>query len=417
MVKPISVRSIFLTAWVFFAIATAIGVLLRMQAFWPIPGLSYAFVLHAHSHTAFLGWVYNAFFALALRFFVWPQEWDRFARLFLVTQVATVGMLVTFPFQGYGRESIVFSSLHVVCSAVFAWKLLRSNRAVAEARFALAWAFAFMFLSAAGPIALGPMAAMGMRGTPWYSMAIYFYLHFQYNGWFVFFLLAVLWQWRRQSNVVSDAGAKMAKRSVHWLAAGCLLTLALSALWMDPPAWVFGVGLAGALLQGVGCIYLWRTLRASARRFDERIAGWLGSVAVAAFLLKVVLQFLAGWPALAGLAVQRMVVIGFLHLVFLAVVTPALLATAVECGWIRLRRAGVAGLALLSVGSIATEVILFLPPAVGVFPWLPILPRIPETLALAGATIFAGIVLLVPSLRADAPTDDLAKIGAELTQR
>lgn len=410
--KLISARNIFLTAWIFFAIATAIGLLLRVQMIWPLPGLNYAFVLHAHSHTAFLGWVYNGFFALALRFFVWPQERDRFAGLFLVTQVATVGMLVTFPFQGYARESIVFSSLHVVCSAVFAWKLLRSNRAVAEARVALGWAFMLMFLSAAGPIALGPMAAGGMRGTPWYSMAIYFYLHFQYNGWFVFFLLAVLWQWRRQSDVASDAGEEMAKRAVHWLAAGCLLTVVLSALWMDPPAWVFGVGLAGAMLQGVGCVYLWHAVRGSARRFDERIAGWLGSVAAAAFLLKVVLQFLAGWPALAGLATQRMVVIGFLHLVFLAVVTPALLAAAVECGWMRLRRVGVAGLALLSVGSIATEVILFLPPAAGVFPWLPMLPRIPEALAVAGATILAGILLLVPSFR----KQGTAQMGRELPQ-
>lgn len=398
--KPISARTVFLTAWCFFAIATGIGLLLRIHVLWPIPGLNYAFVLHAHSHTAFLGWIYNGFFALALQFFVRPLERPRFARLFLVTQIATVGMLVTFPLQGYARESIAFSSLHVACSGVFAWRLLRSSQAVAAARIALAWAFAFMFLSAVGPIALGPMAAAGLRGTPWYSMAIYFYLHFQYNGWFVFFLLAVLWRWRQQDADASIQAGAAAKRAIHWLAAGCILTLALSTLWMEPPAWVYAVGVVGAVSQGVGCIYLGRAGRESERRCVEPLARGLVRVVAMAFLFKIGLQFLAGWPALAALATQRMVVVGFLHLVFLAVVTPALLAFAVELGWMRLRRAGLVGLALLSAGSIATEAILFLPPAAGLFAWIPLMPRVHESLAVAGSMILVGIGLLLTSFRA-----------------
>lgn len=397
--KLISTRTIFLTAWCFFAIATAIGLLLRIHVLWPIPRLNYAFVLHAHSHTAFLGWIYNGFFALALQFFVPPSERTGYARLFLVTQLATVGMLVTFPAQGYARESIAFSSLHVACSGVFAWKLLRSSQAVAAARIALGWAFAFMFLSAAGPIALGPMAAAGLRGTPWYSMGIYFYLHFQYNGWFVFFLLAVLWQWRQQVDDVAIRSEAMARRAIHWLAAGCVLTLALSTLWMDPPPWVYVVGVVGAASQGVGCIYLWRALRGHEGPCAQPLARGLGRIVATAFLFKVALQFLAGWPALSALATQRMVVVGFLHLVFLAVVTPALLAVAVELGWMRVRGAGVAGLALLAVGSIATEVVLFLPPAAGFFPWLPVMSRVQESLAVAGLMILAGVGLLLTSFR------------------
>lgn len=366
---------------------------------WPISELNYAFVLHAHSHTAFHGWIYNGFFALALHFFVRPEDRACFARLFLVTQIATVGMLITFPFQGYACESIVFSSLHVGCSGMFAWKLLRSNQAVEVARLALAWSFTFMFVSAIGPLALGPLAGMGMRGSEWYSMAIYFYLHFQYNGWFVFFLVAVLWQWRHSAGEDVGVTVRSAKRAVHLLAAGCVLTLALSALWMNPPTSVFAVGLAGAVLQGAGCAYLWWALRANPRPFEQRIAGWLAQVAAAAFLLKVALQFLAGWPMLAALATQRMVVVGFLHLVFLAVVTPALIAAAVECGWMRLRGLSVAGLVVLAMGSIATEAILFLPPATALFPWLPMLPRIPESLAVAGAMILTGIALLALSFR------------------
>ncbi len=402
--KAISERNAFVTAWCFFVIATAIGLLLRVHVLSSIPGVNYAFVLHAHSHTAFLGWVYNAFFALALHFFVPPPERGGFTRLFLVTQIATVGMLVSFPLQGYARESIAFSSLHMGCSGVFAWKLLRLGETVPAARTALAWAFGFMALSAVGPLALGGIAAAGLRESPWYSMAIYFYLHFQYNGWFVFFLLAVLLQWRQRATTSGEmTDAAGANRAVHWLAVGCVLTLALSALWMTPPTWVHAIGIGGAAVQSVGVVLLTRALSRPGACFQSHLARWLAGVAAGAFILKLSLQFLGGWPALAALVTQRMIVVGFLHLVFLAVVTPMLLAWAVELGWIRLRIAGWLGLALLAAGTIATELMLLLPPAAGFFPWIPVLSRVHESLAFAGGLILVGVALLLTSFRTHPP--------------
>ena len=397
--RSISDRNIFLTAWCFFVIATAIGVVLRVHVLWSIPGVNYAFVLHAHSHTAFLGWVYNAFFAFALHFFVPSSDRGRFAGLFLVTQIATVGMLVTFPLQGYARESIAFSSLHMACAGVFAWKLLRVGQAARAARTALAWAFGFMFLSGVGPVSLGAIAVAGGRESPWYSMAIYFYLHFQYNGWFVFFLLAVLLQWQRDVSGRGTASAAGVNRAVHWLAVGCVLALALSALWMTPPPWVNAVGLVGGGAQGVGVILLARALGGHGLSFQSRLAGWLMGAGVGAFLLKLVLQLLGGWPALAALVTQRMVVVGFMHLVFLAVVTPLLLALALELGWMRLRAAGRVGLALLALGTVVTELVLFLPAAAGFFSWIPALPRVHETLAFAGGLILVGVALLLTGFR------------------
>lgn len=398
-VRMISARNIFLTAWCYFVIATAIGVLLRVHVLWPIPGLNYPFVLHAHSHTAFLGWVYNAFFALAVHFFVPSFERWRFVRLFLVTQIATVGMLVTFPLQGYARESIAFSSLHMVCSGVFAWKLLRRSQIGAAARTALGWAFGFMFLSAVGPLALGAIAAAGWRDSPWYSMAIYFYLHFQYNGWFVFFLIAVLVQWHQRAGGDGIRSGAATNRAIHWLAVGCVLTLTLSALWMMPPTWVHVLGMVGGVVQIAGLAFFARALGARALSLHSRPARWLIRAATGAFLLKLGLQLLSGWPMLAALVTQRMIVVGFLHLVFLAVVTPMLLAWALELGWVRLRVAGWAGLGLLLAGTLVTELILFLPAAGGFLPWMPAPPRAYESLALAGGLVLAGVGLLLMSFR------------------
>lgn len=387
----------FLVGWTCFIIATAMGLVLRLHALHEFRGLNAAHLLHAHSHTAFLGWIYNACFALALRFFVPASRRDGFGRLFLVTQVATVGMMVTFPLQGYARESIAFSSLHVVCQAVFAWRVLRSSESGGAARAALKWAFAFMLVSAAGPVALGPLAAAGLRGSPAYAMAIYFYLHFQYNGWFLFFLKALLFQRQWETGAVS--GASAARQAVGWFAAGCVLTLALSALWMSPPRWVHVVGIAGAAAQLVGCVYLGRNLAAAGARFTERIAGALAGVAAAGFFLKHLLQFLSGWPAIVALAAQRMVVVGFLHLVFLGVVTPMALAWAAELRWLRLRGMALLGLGLLSLGALATELLLFGLGAATVFAWMPTPAAFAETIAAASVAMLVGVLLILFGFR------------------
>jgi hypothetical protein len=390
-------RDAFGVAWVFLVVATGLGLLLRVQTLAPMPAVNSAYVLHAHSHTAFLGWMYNAFFVLALALLVRPEDAARFRRLFALTQVATLGMLFTFPFQGYARESILFSTAHVAGQAAFAWMLLRRNRAPPVARLALWWAFAFMLLSAAGPLALGPMAAAGMRGTTWYSLAIYFYLHFQYNGWFVFFLLALFLLPR--DAAAGGEGSGTERRAIHWLAAGCVLTVALSALWAGPPRWVANIGLAGAAAQLIGGAYLVAALRRRPPRFTGLAAPWLGRIAAAGFAAKLLLQFLAAWPGIVALASLRMVVIGFLHLVFLGVVTPLVIAWAETLGWLRIRGVATAGLLVLLAGAALTELLLFWQPIPTVLPGAPVWPRVFEWLAGGAALMLLGVLLLAFGLR------------------
>ena len=349
-------RRAFQTAWAFWAVAGALGVLLRWLAVRPVDGLNYAYFTHAHSHVAFLGWVFNAFFALALRFFVPEAERLGYWRLFCCAQVATVGMLIAYPIQGYGAASIAFSTLHMVCSGVFAWRLWRRSRASQAARGYLRTALGFMVISGVGPLSLGPLAAAGLRDTPWYPLSVYFYLHCQYNGWFVFFLLAVLLQYRHERGL--PANAAMARRSLAWLAGGCVLTFALSVLWIDPPGWVYGMAIGGGFAQVIGCGCLLSTLRGAAGLFvseRKRLVCGLALLALVAFLAKVVLQFTASWPGLEIFAVYRPAVIGFLHLVFLGVVTPMAIGWAMELGWLRATTTTTAGLALYLAGALLTE--------------------------------------------------------------
>jgi hypothetical protein len=367
--------------WWFFAIAAGLGTLLRLTTVTGDLPLAYAHVLHAHSHVAMLGWIYNAFFGVALQVFIPAADHRRYAPLFAVTQVAIVGMLVTFPFQGYAAASITFSALHLGCAGVFGWRIMRTVQTNPAARHALGWAFGFMFLSALGPLALGPLAAAGLRGTAWYSFAVYFYLHFQYNGWCVFFLTAVLLR--------SDAAG--GRRAVQLLALGCLATITLSALWMNPPGWVLGLGIAGSAVQLVAVALLARRLT-----LPLPSASWpvltLYRLGLAACAAKFALQLLAALPGFTPLAILRSTIVGFLHLVFLGAVTPLLIALALGYGWLRWRTITAAGLGLLLVGTLLTEVVLFSPAAGSLLGLATAWPRTPETLATVAVVMLAGVL-------------------------
>lgn len=356
-------RRSFVVALGFFAVVAGLGALLRWSMIRPIPGFDYGHWLHAHSHTAFLGFVFNAFFAFALTRFVPADERPAYRKLFVVLVVAVLGMLVTFPIQGYGPASIAFSTLHMVAAGVFAWRLWRRNLAAPGARCHLRVALACLVLSGIGPLALGPLAALGLRDTPAYALCIYFYLHAQYNGWFLFFIQALL----LQPSAGQDASVRetrLARAACRWLGAGVVLTLAQSTLWLGPPAWVYVVAGLGGVAQLVGFGIFLRVL--AARRAEGCVfagsipttARWLLRLALAAWGLKLVLQIAAVAPDLDALVNHRFMVIAFLHLVFLGVVTPVILALGFTAGWLRDSRVMSLAVGVFFVAAAVSEVVL-----------------------------------------------------------
>lgn len=356
-------RRAFVVALGFFAVVAVLGSLLRWSMIRPIPGFEYGHWLHAHSHTAFLGFVFNAFFAFALARFVPVEERPAYRKLFVVLVVAVLGMLVTFPIQGYGPASIAFSTLHMVATGVFAWRLWRRNLAAPGARCHLRVALACLVLSGIGPLALGPLAALGLRDTPAYALCIYFYLHAQYNGWFLFFLQALLLQ-PPAGREASVRETRLARAACHWLGAGVVLTLAQSTLWLGPPAWVNVVAGLGGIAQLVGFGMFLRALAARGTEgavFSGLIpttARWLWRLALAAWGLKFVLQAAAVAPGLDALVNHRFIVIAFLHLVVLGVVAPAILAFGFTAGWLRETSAVRFAVGVFFVAAAVSEVVL-----------------------------------------------------------
>jgi hypothetical protein len=309
----------------FFFVAGCIGLLLRWHLVSPVPGLIYPYWLHAHSHIMFLGWVFNVLYLAYVLEFIPLEKHKRYKVLFIVMQVLLLGMLVSFPIQGYGTVSITISTLHTVSVGIFcAWFFqdTRDKNNIISLKYAR-MSLIFFLISAVGPFSLGPLMANGLGQSPWYYVAIYFYLHFQYNGVFVFGVLGLFYNVIEYKGI--DVSQPSAKYACYLLFGGTLLSYALSVLWAQPH-YVFNfAGLTGALVQMAALSFFIKSIHWHSLADKNRLhlqTRWLFALAGVALCIKTILQLISAHPDIARLAYEvRPFVIGYLHLVVIGVVT------------------------------------------------------------------------------------------------
>ncbi len=310
-----------LLALVNFFITAVLGTLLRYDSAFPIADFAPRFWAHAHSHVGFLGWVFQALVILGYDMLL-PKDAKVTRKIYLLTicfQVAVLGMLFTFPFMGYAAPSIIFSTLHLILSIVYAIVFFRHAKKDDLASKFMKVGLVFMVISNLGPLALGPIMAMGLKGSLWYDMAIYYYLHFQYNGWFTMVIFALFI--KLMENYWVQINLSNGRLLLKLLLYGSIFTLALSALGFDFPVIVNIVGFAGAILQLWGGILLIRLLSKVDILSYLRNMVWVKAfflVALISWLLKITMQFLSAIPIITDFAyLNRDAIIFYLHLSFL----------------------------------------------------------------------------------------------------
>jgi len=160
-----------------FLIAALMGLVLRYSFIGDI-GVNYRYLTHAHSHVAMLGWVYLMLYALFVHYFV-PEQKPIFVKLFWVTQIAVVGMMFSFPFQGYAAISISFSTLHIFCSYYFVHLIWKHQKIQSKVTQKLVKAsLLFMVLSTIGVCCLGPALSTLGQASAFYQIAIQFFFTF-----------------------------------------------------------------------------------------------------------------------------------------------------------------------------------------------------------------------------------------------
>lgn len=349
-------------------LAVSIGALLRYAFVREVAWLEFKNFLHAHSHVAMLGWGYLSLYAFLIFCFLSPpQQSAKFYRnLFWLTQGSVLGMLICFPLYGYASLSIFFSSLQVIFSYLFTIRFLKDLKAHSAApqlsQQLIKTALFFQVLSTLALWAMAPIMAFDLRGSGWYHMAIQFYLHFQFNGWFIFAVLGLFFKILEEQKIaISSTDSKWFYRL---LLASCLLTYALAIAWAKPNQLIFWVNSLGVFLQFAALVFFLRLFRQIAPALRHLFQAWhlrLFQVSLLSFVLKILIQTVVLIPYIAVIAYTvRNFVIGFIHLLLLGIITHFLIAFGIyKKQWQTDRLLAKIGLGLFVGGFVLSEGLLF----------------------------------------------------------
>lgn len=317
-----------------FFIAISVGALLRFAFVHEISWLEFRNFLHAHSHIAMLGWVYLALFTFLIKSFLNPtqQQSQIYKILFWSTQLSVWGMLISFPIVGYSAVSIFFSSLHVVISYIFIWRFLKdlktnSKGSTTSIKF-IKTALFFLVLSTLALWGMAPIMVLGLKGSGLYHMAIQFYLHFQFNGWFIFAVLGLLFKFLETHDIKINLAHE--KLFYGLLLVSCFLTYALAVTWANPEDYIFWINSLGVTLQFIAIIYFIKIVLSIKSQLVSLSNSWtltLFRFSFFSFLIKVIIQTAVLIPYIATVAYTvRNFAMGFLHLMLLGMITCFILA-------------------------------------------------------------------------------------------
>lgn len=378
----------------------AIGVILRYKIAFSLPFIDQKNLLHGHSHFAFAGWITHALMLLLVAYLAKQKDESVFKRYRWVINAnlfTAYGMLISFPLQGYGLFSIIFSTLSIFISYAFAIMYWRDLNSLQEKNVSHWWmkaALLFNALSSAGAFSLAYMMATKNVHQSWYLAAVYFFLHFQYNGWFLFACMGL-----GTDKLLKKAVPNMLKR-IFWLfAAACIPSYFLSALWLSIPVWVYILVVIAAFSQLAGWIIAVQQIKNQLPFISltiNSLSRWLLLLSSIALSIKLLLQLGSTIPSLSNIAFGfRPIVIGYLHLILLGVITFFLLGFMMAENYIKANRLTAGGIKIFTAGVIINELFLMIQ-GVAAMSYQPV-PFINEALVFAACFIFTGIIILTIS--------------------
>jgi len=344
-----------------FFIAALMGTILRYGFVSNIP-FNFKHLTHGHSHIAMLGWVYLILYTFIVHQFI-PQKKQIFTYLFWATQLAVVGMMISFPLQGYAAISITFSALHIFCSYYFAflvWKNQENN--TLPEKLLLKSALVFMLLSTVGIWCLGPAVALAGKQSVFYHLAIQFFLHFQFNGWFLLAVFALFFKYL--NNLKAVINLKLFNKFYSSLIFATLFTYALPVSWYVSHPALFWINVLGIFLQLVSFWFLIKIILPNFSLIWKNATTIIKKIMVftcASIGLKILLQTTSLFPEIASISFQiKHLVIGFIHLTMLGVVSGFLLLFLLQSKWFSENKLIPWGINIFFIGFLGTEFLLFI---------------------------------------------------------
>lgn len=389
-------------------IVALIGLLMRYKIGFEFPFFDQKHLQHSHSHFAFSGWISHTLMVLMIVFLekkkVLLQAQDdnreknienrffkKYSSILSANLICAYGMLVFFIIQGYGLFSIIFSTSSIIVSCVFAYYFVKDLKLISNDDLSKNWfktALFFNVISSFGTFALAYMMISKNIHQNEYLASIYYYLHFQYNGWFFFACMGLLFSFLQ----LKPSENSFFKRTFWLFFLSCIPAYFLSTLWWDLPIWIYLITVVAAFIQ----VYTWfrfliiiiKTKREFLYNFPFFLRYILLFVAFA-LSIKFLLQLGSTIPVLSTLAFGfRPIVIAYLHLVLLAIISLFLLFYVYANHLIHFNRQIKIGVITFSIGVLLNEIILAIQ-GVASFSYTPI-PYVNEMLFGAAIVLVIG---------------------------
>ncbi|NOQ70700.1 MAG: hypothetical protein GQ574_01790 [Crocinitomix sp.] len=382
----------------FLFLVALIGTLVRSVTFIPIP-FEYINLVHAHSHTAFQGWVYLIMLLLLTKTFLTENQIvkGRYPLQFRLTIFVVIGVLVSFSLQGYGLYSIIFSTLFQLLTYWFTFcffKDVKKVRATTPNSISIRFVKTGLWLgllSSILPYAIGIASAKGLNGTETYNSLIYSFLHLQYNGWFLFVVLGLFFNLLDRNGIpyVEKFGTRF-----YWLFTIVVVpAISLSLLGMEFSSGIRSIAYVSAVIMGIALIYFIRTIPIKLTTYIASKSSWFKLfffTFLVSFVLKIILQCISVFPFFETYAFyNKPIIISYLHLSLIGSISFLFLALLIEKKWLVLNGLVKIGSSLLLLGFAVTEVLLALT-GLGLFH--------SQTLLIMGsAAMTLGVLLLIVS--------------------
>jgi hypothetical protein len=375
-----------------------IGVILRYKIAFSLPFIDQKYLLHGHSHFAFAGWISQALMALLVAYLSeksGKNYFNKYRWLLYANLITAYGMLVTFPLQGYAFFSILFSTLSIFVSYTFTVVYLRDLREIKTSHATHGWfkvALLSNAISSLGPFALSYMMATKNIHQNWYLASLYFFLHFQYNGWFFFSCMGLL------SYQLSKFGTPghIFKRIFILFATALLPAFFLSVLWWPIPDWLYIFVVVAAVCQLAAWWLLLKLIRQHAPLMKNKLSSlsvYLFILCAIACTIKLLLQAGSVIPSLSKLAFGfRPIVIGYLHLVLLGIISLFIISYVLTYRLIVVNRITITGVIIFTAGIFINELLLMIQGVAGLD--YEAVPFVDLFLFACAILLFAGMLIV-----------------------
>ena len=356
-------RTLILYSLLLFIFSAFYGLVLRWNFAFPSALISYKNLLQGHSHVAFLGWGYLAAIFGIFKLFI--PEGKRNSPVYKVTLTIIVTtitlMLFSFISNGYKVFSIVLLSIFGVATYVLSFRMLKDLKGSDTSTNLVKYGIYYYLISSLATWFLA-FVIVTQGKTDLYYNSVYFYLHFLYNGFFVFTLFGLLFKILKKQKITISTSLK--KYFFIFLNIACIPAYILSILWSTKSITYNIIGFLASVLQLISLLFLFKILKQILVQLKwGNSSKILLKFAMVAYLLKILAQLASSLPYFVekSLALKPFFIIGYLHLFTLAFMSVLLILLLKQLKTIYINSIiSKVGIGFFLTGIFFTEILLFL---------------------------------------------------------